>query len=93
MLYAYGMNYHINGSIDMPKIILDDSNTKPNLDYIVWLHKNQLVLRWIVALFQKVSYLSWSEPPLLMKLGTNFLLHMNQGQGHIFVNSQLSCIL
>ncbi|OIT06745.1 hypothetical protein A4A49_61418, partial [Nicotiana attenuata] len=49
MVYACGLNHHIDGSKPMPTQFLDDTNTKPNPDYMVWLREDQLVLSWIVV--------------------------------------------
>nr|XP_016502233.1 PREDICTED: uncharacterized protein LOC107820461 [Nicotiana tabacum] len=49
MVYACGLNHHIDDSKQMPTQFLDDTNTKPNPAYTVWLREDQLVLSCIVA--------------------------------------------
>ncbi|KAH0712562.1 hypothetical protein KY289_008521 [Solanum tuberosum] len=49
MIYACGLNHHIDGITQTPTQFLDDTNTKPNPTYTIWLRQNQLVLSWIVA--------------------------------------------
>ncbi|KAG5597213.1 hypothetical protein H5410_038445 [Solanum commersonii] len=47
MIFACGLNHHIDGTTQIPPQFLDD--TKSNPAYTVWLREDQLVLSWIVA--------------------------------------------
>ncbi|KAG5568347.1 hypothetical protein H5410_064636 [Solanum commersonii] len=49
MIFACGLNQHIDGTTQIPTQFLDDTNTKSNPAYIVWLCEDQIVLSWIVA--------------------------------------------
>ncbi|KAH0776743.1 hypothetical protein KY290_008154 [Solanum tuberosum] len=49
MIYACGLNHHIDGTTQTPTQFLDDTNTNPNPEYTIWLRQDQLVLSWIVA--------------------------------------------
>ena len=64
MIFACGLNHHIDGTTQIPTQIFYDTNNKSNLVYTICLREDQLVVRWIV------SYVSKSILPQLVEATT-----------------------
>ncbi|KAG5617227.1 hypothetical protein H5410_017051 [Solanum commersonii] len=49
MIFACGLNHHIDSTTQIPTQFLDNINNKFNPTYSVWLREDQLVLNWIIV--------------------------------------------